>query len=310
MEPHSQAARFGVPLGFILKKVKHSKGEPDISKLRFQDVVSLLKAGLRWSPLEITVEEAPCDQDMMKTGHSPAATVDLLPEQAQTATISATPTLPAIVGPNNRANILRQLAAATNERDQKLVTAEEIDTDEISVADNGGGALVVHRQRDQRAGAKTTRPASSESSSDRGLHLRASSCHSPQITLPQIQSSEAVVHVNRSSGLDSRFAIAALARAEDGRQREAARNVELQQRCEALSTDLVVQTDLVSAMQDELSRAESLAADGMHTVAKERQRSQASEQRNALAASLLREVHESALSVVKEMKVSIIPHGP
>jgi len=120
--------------------------------------------------------------------------------------------------------------------------------------------------------------------------------------LPQIQSSEAVVHVNRSSGLDSRFAIAALARAEDGRQREAARNVELQQRCEALSTDLVVQTDLVSAMQDELSRAESLAADGMHTVAKERQRSQASEQRNALAASLLREVHESALSVVKEMK--------
>lgn len=279
----------------MLKRVKHAKGEPDISKLNFRDVVNLLKAGLQYSPLEITIEEAPPDDfnpgliaGSATSYQQVASTTSVeMPLQAT----SAAPNLPAIAGPNARANILRQLAAATNERDREQEQKQELQDEEVNGEDGDksprrrqlSDGLVQHgRGKDQY------RPRNDRAMSRQSSHR---------------QSLDEKLRVNRSSGLDSQFAIAALTRSENARQREAARNVELQQRCEALSTDLVVQTDLVSALQDELSSAENLAAQDMRIVAEEKQRKKASSRRNAMAAALLCDVYTTARSAVEELKV-------
>ena len=317
LEENSQAWRHNVPLGFVLKKVKHSKGQPDISKLKYKDVVAMVKAGLQYSPLEITIAEPPSDE-MMEADQALAGAgrahqqTDIFEipqiDDLKPKPTSGAPTLPAISGPGARANILRQLAAATNEREDedKHNPNDEEEEGEEGEGDEGAEGVAKAGSAGGQGSGKTggQQLVVSRSESDMQLEKRprSSKQRRPKSGATREPSHKERLQINRTSGLDSRFAIAALTRSEDGRQREATRNVQLQKRCEALSTDLVIQTDLVSALQDELSRAESLAAKDMKTVATEKKRTKSLAARNGMAALLLREVHDIAAKLLEELQ--------
>ena len=101
---------------------------------------------------------------------------------------------------------------------------------------------------------------------------------------------------------DNQYAITALARSEEARQREATRNVELQQRLEKMSIDLVVNAELVSTLQEEIVKMESLASKEFHTVAEEQKREEAVTKKNALAAAMLEDMCGLSSRIIDELQ--------
>jgi hypothetical protein len=452
VEENGQALRHGVPEGFVLSRVRHSKGEPDISKLKFSAIISVLEAGLQYSPLVVTLSEPAADEtlaaqnDFVQANKQQAedaeaqakaaadkekkekqkqskAIVPVPIANAPKASASAhatrgVPKLPSIAGPHGRQNILRQLAYAANE--QTKFEEEEEDSQEASSsssssdedgegADGGGGGS---RPSSSRAGGKRaagpgsrpssrsgSRPNSSSSSraekkkkkkkqqlknaeeqkkkKDNSVSDASQTEPTPEPTpepepgaeggsgdnkaivpVPEAEAepepegggdgSKALAKTTTASGKkqqpqekgkktktskkkkksaksgalavsgaqhasssssasspsveDNQYAITALSKSEEARQREAKRNVELQQRLEKMSIDLVVNAELVSTLQEELVRAETLAAQELHTVAEEQRRQEAVTKRNAVAAGMLRTVCELSSKLIDDLQ--------
>ena len=378
VEEAGQALRQGVPEGFVLKRVKHARGQPDITKLKFSAIINVLDAGLQYSPLEVTLTEPPSDETLMansehgkklKGKEEAEAKAKALRDKeskvivpvpvvakkplAIAHTTRGVPRLPSIAGPHGRQNILRQLAYAANEQEKLAPPSDEEGEDgdaTATVAAAGEGGDGAQKQIESGGGSRPSsrsgsrsRPSSAqlapiEKESAAGAAEAADTAIVPIQNIQPIPGLEGLMPTKTSgkkkkdedadkeaakkkkkggklvkakkkavatrdtSVEDNQFAITALSKSEDARQREAKRNVDLQQRLEKMSIDLVVNAEMVSTLQEELVKAETLAAQELHTVAEEQRREEAVVKRNAVASGLLRAVTDLAGRLIDDLQ--------
>eukprot|EP01043_Picozoa_sp_COSAG02_P019426 COSAG02_NODE_934_length_15809_cov_59.853787_5_plen_1522_part_00 len=383
VEENGQALRHGVPEGLVLTRVRHSRGEPDITKLKFSAIVNVLEAGLQYSPLEVTLSEPAADEtlaaqnDFVQVSKKQAEAEAEAAQKQSTAIVPkpiaavktaapadaaktrGIPKLPSIAGPHGRQNILRQLAHAANEQAKFEPSSDEEaegeDVDEQHQGEKGKrkGKSTSGSRPSSRSGTRS-RPASAQLQLEAGLdpeperaeaqNTEGNSNDETTVSLSEPQkeleaslgdsskSGKALAKLSSSgsngkdkamkkggkkkskskqsalavlggpSVEDNQYAITALSKSEAARQREAKRNVELQQRLEKMSIDLVVNAELVSSLQEELVRAETLASQELHTVAEQQRRQEAVTKRNAVAAGMLRTVCELSDKLIQDLQ--------
>ena len=373
VEENGQALRHGVPEGLVLRRVRHSKGEPDISKLKFSAIVNVLEAGLQYSPLEVTLSEPASDETLAAQNNYVQASKKQAEAEAEAARKESTaivpkpiavaptvapadaaktrgiPKLPAIAGPHGRQNILRQLAHAANEQAKFEPSSDDDSADEDADEQLPSGKA---KRKGKASGSRPSsrssthsRPASAQLQLEAGpepgtteqAEARKTTGRSTgeSIAEPEAESDKAIAKVSSSGGNstdkgkvtkkggkkkskgkqsaalsvsggasveDNQYAITALSKSEAARQREAKRNVELQQRMEKMAIDLVVNAEIVSSLQEELVRAETLAAQELHTVAEQQRRQEAVTKRNAVAAGMLRTVCELSDKLIRDLQ--------
>eukprot|EP01043_Picozoa_sp_COSAG02_P040551 COSAG02_NODE_3292_length_6997_cov_6.094955_1_plen_824_part_00 len=390
VEENGQALRHGVPEGFVLTRVRHSRGEPDITKLKFSAIVNVLEAGLQYSPLEVTLSEPAAEETLAaqneflqaskKQAEAEAEAAQkqskvIVPKPivpvkttapADAAKTRGVPKLPSIAGPHGRQNILRQLAHAANEQAKLEPSSDEEPEGEDmeeqhqsekgkrkGKSNNGSRPSTGSGVRSRPGSGVRSRPGSAQLQLEAGLdpepeqveaqNAAGNSNAETTVALPETQkelagapedskSGKALAKVSPSGGNgrdkatkkgnkkkskskqsalvvssgpsveDNQYAITALSKSEAARQREAKRNVELQQRLEKMSIDLVVNAELVSSLQEELVRAETLAAQELHTVAEQQRRQEAVTKRNAVAAGMLRTVCELSDKLIQDLQ--------